>query len=211
MSDYTYKLENNEYVFYKDGEVLKTPHDAVVKTNNEDLAKQLLKNLENNPDYTSPTSLLTYHYAYCNLNAEFSKEFIADDFSRCASYDTLMDDDYLMLRQPSPVRQAIAVFFEKELPENFHNYNMYQLSAVLIISTVFRSWMLSQYIIADIILPYNEDEDADYDSLKEEFLDDLEEYESEELGWDPEDETYEKRRQLMSDTIEAFAYYFTLQ
>lgn len=211
MADYTYKIENDEYVFYEDGEVLKTPHDAVVKTNNEDLAKQLLKNLENNPDYTSPTSLLTYHYAYCNLNAEFSKEFIADDFSRCASYDTLMDDDYLMFRQPSPVRQAIAVFFEKELPENFHNYNMYQLSAVLIISTVFRSWMLSQYIIADIILPYNEDEDVDYDSLKEEFLDDLEEYESEELGWDPEDETYEKRRQLMSDTIEAFAYYFTLQ
>ena len=88
---------------------------------------------------------------------------------------------------------------------------MYQLSAVLIISTVFRSWMLSQYIIADIILPYNEDEDADFDSLKEDFRDDLEEYESEELGWDPEDENYEKRRQLMSDTIEAFAYYFTLQ
>lgn len=211
MADYKYQLENDEYVFYEDGEVLKTPHDAVVKTTNEDLAKQLLKNLENNPDYTSPTSLLTYHYAYCNLNAEFSQEFIADDFSRCASYDTLMNDDYLMFRQPSPVRQAIAVFFEKELPENFHNYNMYQLSAVLIISTVFRSWMLSQYIIADIILPFNEDEDEDFDSLKEEFLDDLEEYESEELGWDPEDESYEKHRQLMSDTIEAFAYYFTLQ
>ena len=211
MANYTYKLENGEYVFYEDDKVLKTPNDVVVKTTKEELAKHLLTNLEHKMGYSAPFSLLTYHYTYCNLEAQYDLNFIADDFSNCVDYESLMNDDYLMFRQPSPVRQAIAQFFAKELPENFHNYNLYQLTAILVIQSAFNSWMLSQYIIADIILPYNEDEDADYDSLKEEFLDDLEEYESEELGWDPEDETYEKRRQLMSDMIEAFAYYFTFQ
>ena len=32
MANYTYKLENGEYVFYEDDKVLKTPNDVVVKT-----------------------------------------------------------------------------------------------------------------------------------------------------------------------------------
>ena len=46
MANYTYKLENGEYVFYEDDKVLKTPNDVVVKTTKEELAKTLLTNLE---------------------------------------------------------------------------------------------------------------------------------------------------------------------
>lgn len=211
MANYTYKKENNEYVFYEDGEVLKTPHNAIIKTTNEKLADLLLTNLEHFADYSSPTSLLTYHYTYCNLEAQYDLDFIADDFSNCVDYESLMNDDYLMFRQPSPISQAIAQFFAKELPENFHNYNLYQLTAVLVIHSAFNSWMLSQYIIADIIMPLYEEEDADLDSLKEEFLDDLEEFECEEFGCDPEDDAYIRHRQEMSDTIDTFALYFTFQ
>ena len=41
MAKYTYKLENDEYVFYEDGEILKTPHNAVIKTSNEKLFKRI--------------------------------------------------------------------------------------------------------------------------------------------------------------------------
>ena len=126
MANYTYKLEDGEYVFYKDGKVLETPNDVVIKTTNERLAKLLLTNLEHKMDYTAPFSFLTYHYTYCNLEAQFDQDFIADDFSNCVDYESLMNDDYLMFRQPSPVRQAIAQFFAEELPENFHKYNLYQ-------------------------------------------------------------------------------------
>ena len=34
MADYTYKQENDEYVFNEDGKVLMTPHGAVIKTPN---------------------------------------------------------------------------------------------------------------------------------------------------------------------------------
>ena len=80
MANYTYKLENGEYVFYKDNKVLKTPNDVVVKTTKEELAKTLLTNLEHKMGYSAPFSLLTYHYTYCNLEAQYDLNFIADVF-----------------------------------------------------------------------------------------------------------------------------------
>lgn len=211
MADYTYKLENDEYVFYEDGKVLTTPNGAVVKTTNKKLADLLLITLEHSPDYSSPTSLLTYHYTYCNLKKDYTLEFIADDFSNCVGAESLMNDDYLMFRQTSPVWLSIAVFFEKELTEHFHAYNWYQLSAVLVIQTAFHSWMLSQYIIADLLELLDDGKDEEFDALKEDFLDDLEEYECERFGCNPDDEAYIRHRQEMSDTIDTFVLYFTLQ
>lgn len=211
MANYTYRLENGEYFFYEDDKVLKTPNDVVVKTTKEGLAKHLLTNLEHKMGYSAPFSLLTYHYTYCNLESQYDLNFIADDFTNCVDYEALMNDDYLMFRQPSPVRQAIAQFFAKELPENFHNYNLYQLTAILVIHSAFNSWMLSQYIIADIIEKLNEDKDADFAALKEEFLDDLEDFESEEFGCDPEDDAYIRHLKEIGDTIDAFTYFFCME
>jgi len=210
MANYTYKLENGEYIIYEDGKVLKTPNDVVVKTTKEGLAKHLITNLEHKMGYSVPFSFLTYHYTYCNLEAQYDLDFIADDFSNCVDYESLLNDDYLMFRQPSPVRQAIAQFFAKELPEIFHKYNLYQLSAILVIQTAYHSWMLSHYIIADIIEKLYEDDDADLDALKEEFLDDLEEFECDELGEDPDDKAYIKHLKEIGDMIDTFVYYFTL-
>ena len=211
MANYTYKLENGEYVFYKDNKVLKTPNGVVVKTTKEELAKTLLTNLEHQMGYSAPFSFLTYHYTYCNLEAQYDQIFIADDFSNCVDYETLMNDDYLMFRQPSPVKQAIAQFFAKELPENFHNYNLYQLTAILVIHSAFNSWMLSQYIIADIIEPHYDDEDADLEALEEEFLDDLEEFECEEFGCDPDDDGFIRHLKEIGDMIDVFTYFFCME
>ena len=208
MADYTYKLENNEYVFYEDGEVLTTPNGAVIKTGNEELARHLEGFLKRGFGYSSPTSLLTYHYTFCNLNKDYTQEFVANDFSNCVGYESLMNDDYLMFRQSSPVRQAIAVFFEKELPECFHKYTLNQLAAVLVINTAYHSWMLSHYIIADIIEPLYNDDNAKVMDLKQEFLDDLEEFECEEFGYDPDDDAYIRHLDEISHTIDAFVYYF---
>lgn len=210
MAKYTYKQENGEYVFYENDKPLKTPHEVPIKTDNEDLAKLLLSCLEHEVGYESPASSLTYHYTYCNLKKDYTQEYLADEFSNCVQAEVLMQDEYLMFRQHCPVKQPIAAFFEKELTENFHHYNLFQLSAVLVIHTAFDSWMLSQYIIADIIKPYCEDKDTDLDVLKEEFLDDLEEYECDEFGCDPEDDAYIRHREEMSHTIDAFVCYFIL-
>ena len=191
MAKYTYKQENNKYVFYKDEKPLTNPHGIVITTDNEELAKKMDEKPLTNPHgivittdneelakkmeealkkrkgYISPKSILTYHYTYCNLKENYDQEFIVNDFSNSANYEALMGDNYLMFRQPSPVRQAIAVYFEKELPECFKMYNLYQLTAVLVVLTAYESWMLSHYIITDICEKlFDEEGDADYETLK---------------------------------------------
>jgi hypothetical protein len=52
--------------------------------------------------------------------------------------------------------------------------------------------------------------DADYETLKQEFLDDLEEFECDELGGDPDDKAYVKHLKEIGDMIDTFVYYFTL-
>ena len=210
MAQYTYQQENSEYIFYKDGKPLTNPHGIVITTDKEDLAKKIEEALKKRKGYTSPKSILTYHYTYCNLKDSYGQEFVVNDFSESANYDALMGDNYLMFRQPSPVRQAIATYFEKELPECFQMYNLYQLTAVLVVLTAYESWMLSHYIITDICEKLI-NEDADYEILKQEFLDDLEEFECNELGGDPDDKAYIKQLKEISDTIDTFVYYFTLE
>lgn len=211
MAHFSNKQEGDGFRLYKDDSPLSTPHGNPVTAESEDLAKKLVEALTKRKGYTSSSSILTYHYTYCNLVADYSQEFIADDFGKCTNYDNLMNDNYLMFRQPSPVRQAIAVYFEKNLPERFHMYNLYQLAAVLVVHTTTYSWMLSHYIITEICEPlYDENNDTDYETLKQEFMDDLEEFECEELGGDPDDKDYKKHLKDISSMIDAFVYYFTL-
>ena len=122
-----------------------------------------------------------------------------------------MEDEYLMFHQPSPIKTAYAEHFAKELPERFQMYNLYQLTAVLVVLTAYDSWMLSYYIITDICEKlFDEEEDADYETLKQEFLDDLEEFECDELGADPDDKAYIKHLKEIGDMIDTFVYYFTI-
>ena len=211
MAEINYKLEDGKYTLYKDGKPLTNPHGIVITTDNEGLAKKMEEALKKRKGYASPKSILTYHYTYCNLKEHYGQEFVVNDFSESANYDALMGDNYLMFRQPSPVRQAIASCFEKELPECFQKYNLYQLTAVLVVLTAYESWMLSHYIITDICEKlFDEEEDADYETLKQDFLDDFEEFECDELGEDPDDKAYIKHLKEIGDMIDTFVYYFTL-
>ncbi len=210
MAKYTYKLEDGEYVLYKDEKPLTNPDGVIIKTEKEELAKLLETSLKRRTGYTSPGSYLTYHYTYCNLKENYTKEFVAQDFSNCVGYDSLMNDYYLMFRQDCPIRQAIAVFFEKELPKCFQRYNLYQLTAILVFHASFDSWMLSHYIISDIIEEIRKDETVDIDDLVEDFIYDLEIFECGELGADPDDESYKNGLKSLSQAIKAFVTYFRI-
>lgn len=200
MAEYTYKLEDGKYTMYKDGNPLTNPHGVVITTDNEGLAKKMEEALKKRKGFTSPKSILTYHYTYCNLEKD-GRDFIIDAFIEGATYDALMADVYLMFRQPGPVREAIVVYFEKELPRFFQKYNLYQLTAILVVWVAYESWMLSYYIITDICNKLSDEkEKADYKTLKKEFMEDLEEFECD-----------EKLLKELSGVIDTFVYYFTLE
>lgn len=207
MAEYIYKQESDKFVLYEDGAPLTNPDNVVIATSNEDLAKELVAELKAEKGYTSPASLLTYHYTYCNLEQRDFNELI-NQFCQSANYDVLMGDEYLMLHQDSPVRQAIASYVETDYPELFRSFNLYQLTAIMVVFFAYQTLMLSYYIIADICNPLAEGEE-DYESLKESFMEDLEEFEREQ-GFDEEYENYPQHLQNISGMIDAFVYYFNL-
>jgi hypothetical protein len=92
MAEFNYKLEDGKYTLYKDGKLLTNPHGIVITTDNEELAKKMEEALKKRKGYTSPKSILTYHYTYCNLKDSCGQEFVVNDFSESANYDALMGD-----------------------------------------------------------------------------------------------------------------------
>lgn len=208
MADYSYKQEEGKFVLHENDKPLTNPDDVVIATTNEELAKVLISELKADKGYTSPASLLTYHYTYCNLEQRDFNELV-DQFCQSANYDVLMGDEYLMFHQDSPIRQAIASYVETDYPELFKSFNLYQLTAIMVVFFAYHSLMLSYYIIADICIPLSEDKDADYESLKENFMEDLEEFERGE-GIDETYRNYPQHLQNISGMIDAFVYYFNL-
>ena len=209
MAEYIYKQEGDKFVLCEDGAPLTNPDNVVIATSDEDLAKELVAELKAEKGYTSPASLLTYHYTYCNLEQRDFAEFVKE-FSQEVNYERLIWDEYLMFRQDSPVRQAIASYVETDYPELFKSFNLYQLTAIMVVFFAYHSLMLSYYIIADICIPLSEDKDADYESLKESFMEDLEDFEREQ-GYDQDYENYPQHVKNISAMIDAFVYYFKLK
>ena len=225
MKRYSYQKEGNEFVLFDGDKKVCNPHNEVISTENEELAVKLVEALENGEDYTSGTSLLCYHYTYCNLR-KYTTEELVEDFTSYMTYDTFLWDPYLMFKQGAPVKQAFAGAFSEMVPKKIKTFNMYQLVAILILHQVYDSWMLSYRIISDII---EQLDSSSYDELKEDFMEELDEYERTELaehtdfcddGDDVDEEEYDKEdieeekyarfRSELSLIIDKFTYYFTL-
>ena len=208
MAEYTYKFEGNKFVIYEDDKPLTNPDGVVIATSNESLAQELVKELKDGKDYTSPSALLAFHYTYCNLELCNHDELLKQ-FAQVTDYEKLIWDEYLMLHQSSPVKQAIASYMETELSECLRAYNLYQLTAIYLACTVYESVMLPYYIIADICTPLAEDEDADYETLRNAFSNDIEAVEREQ-GYDQNYVDYPQHLKNLSDMIDAFVHYYNL-
>lgn len=226
---YSYKKEEDRYVLYDGDSVLCNPHGKVVSTEYEDLAKRLVTALEKGEDYTSGGSLLCYHYTYANLVHHTVEEFM-DNFSPCMNYDTFLWDEYLMFKQGAPVKQAFAPALAEEFLRMLETFNKYQYVAILVVNSIFDSWVLSLRFIWDIIEEMKKG--RPYAELKEEFMSEMDDYERSEFAdqadyddyddddYDDDDndddddvfdeERYARHCRQLSDTIDAFVYYFTL-
>ena len=214
MKRYSYQKEGNEFVLFDGDKKVCNPHNEVISTESEELAVKLVEALENGEDYTSGTSLLCYHYTYCNLRDHTIEEFV-NEFTSYMTYDAFLWDPYLMFKQGAPVKQAFAGAFSEMVPKKIKTFNMYQLVAILILHQVYDSWMLSYRIISDII---EQLDSSSYDELKEDFMEELGEYERTELaehtvfcddgdGDDVDEEEYdEEEEELFEDEYDEEEY-----
>ena len=208
MTKYSYKLENEVYRLYEDETPISTPDGNPIIAESEPLAQKLVEALEAGEDFTSPDSLLTFHYTYCNLIADYKQEDLIADYTDCMCYDNLLGDAYLMFRQPSPVRQSVATYLDDNSMEFFMDMNMYQITAVLTLYTISHSWALPYYVVADLVEHAGTE---DYADLKEDFMNDIVECELSEYNVDPNEASYKRHLKELSKAIDLFVEYFTLQ
>lgn len=209
MTDYTYKKEDNVFVIYDGEKKLCNPDSEIISTENEKLAQKLIEALDNGEDYTSGKSLLCYHYTYCNLRQHTTEEFIKE-FLSYMTYDAFLWDEYLMFRQDVPVKQALAGAFSGLFAEKIKSFNKNQFVAILVIHSVYHSWMLSYRIIADIIEKFNGN---NFEELKDNFMEDLDEFERIEMkdhDIEINEEGYARYRAELSEVIDAFVYYYSM-
>lgn len=208
MAKYSYKLENEVYRLYEDDKPISTPDGNPIIAESETLAHKLVEAFEKSNDFTAPDSLLTFHYTYCNLIADYKQEDLIADYADCMNYDNLLGDAYLMFRQPSPVRQAIATYLDDNSMEFFVDMNMYQLTAVLTLYTISHSWALPYYVVSDLVEHAGTE---DYADLKEDFMNDIVECELGEFDVDPDEASYKRHLKELSKAIDLFVEYFTMQ
>ena len=207
MAKYSYKLENEVYRLYEDEKPSSTPNGNPIIAESETLAQKLVEAFEKSNDFTAPDSLLTFHYTYCNLIADYKREDLIADYIGCMCYDNLIGDAYLMFRQPSPVKQAVATYLDDNSMEYFMDMNLYQLTAVLTLYTISHSWALPYYVVADLVEHAGTEAYAD---LKEDFMNDVIECELSEFDVNPDEAFYKRHLNELSKTIDLFVEYFTL-
>ena len=210
MKQYSYHKEGNEFVLYDGDNKLCNPDKEIISTESEELAIKLVEALKKGEDYNSSQSLLCYHYTYCNLRQHDMEEFVKE-FSSYMTYDAFLWDQYLMFKQGAPVKQAFAGAFSGLYSEKIKSFNKYQFVAILVLHQVYDSWMLSFRIIHDIIEKFGEDS---YDSLKDSFMKELDEYERTELadmGEEIDEKRYDNYRKNLSKSIDTFIQYYTIK
>lgn len=208
MAKYSYKFENEVYRLYEDDQLMRTPHEHPIIAETESLAQKLIQALERGEDFTAGDSILTFHYTYCNLIADYELDGLIADYIDCMNYDNLLSDAYLMFRQTSPVKQTIAVCLDNSAMEFFLPMNFHQLASVLTLYTIMHSWAMPYYVVNDLVA--HKDEEG-YAALKEAFMRDITECEATEFDIEPESAEYKRHIATLSKTIDLFVEYFTME
>lgn len=206
MSNYHYAQDGDLFVLYQDNAPLTTPDGIGITTTHEELAQKLVAELQQGKTYTSAAALLAYHYTYCNLEQdEDGTSDLLEHFQQMTATDYLMMDEYLMFRQPSPLRQVIAQAMSEEYEAYLPTLNLYQLTAILVVAQTYQSMMLPYYLLVDICEAL--EDGGDYAALKSQFMEDIEAFEREQ-GYAEEYEDYAQHLTNMSGMIDAFVYYY---
>lgn len=166
-TQFSYRKEDNEYVLYQNDTCVLTPEGNKVSTTNKDLAARLVKAMEQEEHYGDAKSLLCFHFTVLDSKKdeiEIMKEPIEVPF------EELMNDPYLMFRQPSPIRQAYAQYFSDGLPSYLSNLPFHKKLAFFTMACSCESKMLPYYIMSDVV------GEEDVKACKDSFFEDLLEY-----------------------------------
>ena len=162
--EYDIRKEGNKYYILQDGIILDTPNGNKVSTTNEHLAAELQKALNDGESHEDGTSILCYHYSLLDFGEA------AQSLVKNLTFETFMQDEFLMLGLDSPVRIAIAQAFFEIVPEHLETLPLHRRMAYVCLCSSTCSIMLPYYLDSRVL--QNENPEA----ALETFLEELKEF-----------------------------------
>ena len=161
--EYSTRKEGNKYYILRNGVVLDTPNGNKVFTTNEHLAAELQKALNEGESHEDGTSILSYHYSLLDFGEKVLQ------YVKGLSYETFVQDEFLMLGQDSPVRIAIAQAFSEIVPEHMESLPLHRQIAYVCLCSISDSIMLPYYLDSRVL--QNENPKAALETFLEELKD----------------------------------------
>lgn len=162
--EYSTRKEGNKYYILRNGVVLDTPNGNKVFTTNEHLAAELQKALNEGESHEDGTSILSFHYSLLDFGEKVLQ------YVKGLSYETFMQDEFLMLGQDSPVRIAIAQAFSEIVPEHLESLPLHRQMAYVCLCSISDSIMLPYYVDSRVL------QDENPEAALETFLEELKDF-----------------------------------
>lgn len=143
---YYYTPKGDHLTLFRGKKKLHTPKGNVVVSYSESLAQLIIQELEANADYTSCTSLLCYHYTYCDLIADYDTEAVRADLLSCIDAN-VEDDALLMFGHDDDDIEDVIKTTARLFKAHVLKCNIYQLSAIIVLFVACESILLPWLIL----------------------------------------------------------------
>lgn len=147
---YSYTPKGDHFTIFKGKKKLHTPNGNVVIAYDEDLAKKVIAALEAEEDYTSPSSLLCYHFTYCDLIAQYDSATIHQDLVTCCN-DNLEDDPFFMFGHEEEDYEEVYSQTRSELLSFIKKASISQMVAMIVLYCSFDSLVLATCITRALV------------------------------------------------------------
>lgn len=153
MTEYSYQPKGDHLTIFKNKKKMHTPKGNILYTYDEPLAKRIIEELEKEADYTSCTSILCYHYTYCDLTAEYNQDTVAVDLLTCldnnVEYDPIIalnEEKEIEAMSDEEVDKLVKTF-KKDMKAFILGCSMPQLVAITVLYCAFDSLALPYHIV----------------------------------------------------------------
>ena len=153
MTEYSYQPKGDHLTIFKNKKKMHTPKGNILYTYDEPLAKRIIEELEKEADYTSCTSILCYHYTYCDLTAEYNHDTVAVDLLTCldnnVEYDPIIalnEEKEIEAMSDEEVDKLVKTF-KKDMKAFILGCSMPQLVAITVLYCAFDSLALPYHIV----------------------------------------------------------------
>lgn len=195
---YSFAPKGDHLTIYKGKKKVHTPNGNIVTTKDEALAQRLVAELEEETDYTSPASVLCYHYTLCDLTAQYVREDVMEDLRVCCR-ENMEDDPLLTFREGDTEPDDIATRLIVNMTNAAKGMTLEQLVAVIVMYCSFDTLAMTWHIITDII----EKPEEEFEANVESFVEDLRQFCKDEEGM--------ACPKNMAEVIKTFDYYYRIK